>query len=259
MLVLIDPYLSDALAQKYAGTALPHLRMMEPPIRAEQLPRVEAVLITHRHGDHLDRVALPQIAKLWPDCRFVVPAAEAAILVELGIPRARIDAADVGGEIALASATVHPVPAAHETLEYDAAGHCRYLGYVLALRQATLYHSGDCIPFPGLASALAPFAIDVALLPVNGRDARRSMSGIPGNFTLDEAVALCVDQAIPTMIAHHFGMFDFNTIPVERIEAKARAVTASLQLLPAAFHTRYVLVGGEGSEARPSIFMREVS
>jgi len=32
--LLIDPYLSDYLAHKYAGTDFPHVRMMPPPVEA---------------------------------------------------------------------------------------------------------------------------------------------------------------------------------------------------------------------------------
>jgi L-ascorbate metabolism protein UlaG (beta-lactamase superfamily) len=75
-----------------------------------------------------------------------------------------------------------------------------------------IYHSGDCVPYPGLADELRRMAVDVAILPVNGRDAQPSAAGIPGNFTFDEAVALCRQAGINAMVACHFGMFDFNTV-----------------------------------------------
>jgi hypothetical protein len=59
-------------------------------------------------------------------------------------------------------------------------------------------------------------------LPVNGRDNFRKSQGIPGNFTLDEAVRLCVEAEIPAMIAHHYGMFEFNTVPAESIDQASK-------------------------------------
>ena len=48
---LVDPYLSDHLARKYAGQEFSHERMAPAPIHAEEFPRVDLVLCTHRHGD----------------------------------------------------------------------------------------------------------------------------------------------------------------------------------------------------------------
>src|SRR5262249_18583760 len=41
--LLIDPYLSDSLAQKYRGTATPHERLMPPQITVEALPPLDLV------------------------------------------------------------------------------------------------------------------------------------------------------------------------------------------------------------------------
>lgn len=89
-----------------------------------------------------------------------------------------------------------------------------------------IYHSGDCIPYPGLADKLADLAPQVALLPVNGRDAERAGNGLPGNFTLDEAVDLCRDAGVPTMIAHHYGLFEFNTTSPDAIDARSAIETS---------------------------------
>jgi L-ascorbate metabolism protein UlaG (beta-lactamase superfamily) len=82
-------------------------------------------------------------------------------------------------------------------------------------------HSGDTIPYPGLADRLRAFAADVLLLPVNGRDAGRRDARIPGNLTLDEAIALGADAGAPYLVPHHFGMFAFNTLDPATIDAAA--------------------------------------
>jgi L-ascorbate metabolism protein UlaG (beta-lactamase superfamily) len=222
--VLIDPYLSDHLAQKYRGTRFPHERMMPPPIAPEALPRVDLVICTHRHSDHMDPGTLPVIARHHPDCRFVVPAPEAHHAVSLGLPQAQVISAEAFvairplGDLDL---TLHPIPAAHETLDQDEDGRHRFLGFGLVAPCIRLYHSGDCIPYEGLVPALRRFAPDLGLLPVNGRDTERAAARIPGNFTLDEAIALCREAAIPYLIPHHFGMFAFNTLDASLVVAAA--------------------------------------
>jgi L-ascorbate metabolism protein UlaG (beta-lactamase superfamily) len=242
-LLLIDPYLSDALATKYAGTAFPHERMMRSPINVAELPPVDWVLVTHRHGDHLDRVALPAIATRSPECRFVIPAADAELARSIGLPQHRLLPIDAGEDLELGPWCVHAIAAAHEAVERDESGHHRFLGYILVSDHETFYHSGDCVPFDGLSTALSAFRLDLALLPVNGRDTHRADLGIPGNFTLDEAVYLCEALNIPTLMAHHFGMFAFNTVPRSDILLKSTTLGGRLELLPATLHTRYVLSG----------------
>ena len=218
--ILIDPYLSDSLARKYAGKKHPHRRMMPPPVTVEALPRPDIVLVTHAHTDHMDPDTLGPLAKRFPDLVFVVPRAREAIA------RARIG---VGAGLILADAdemlqplpglSVQVFPAAHETLERDGAGRHKFLGYGLSADGLRLFHSGDCVPFEGLAERLRGFDPQILLLPVNGRDAQRFADGIPGNFTLDEALALA--RPYPYLIPHHFGLFDFNTIDPGEIDAAA--------------------------------------
>ena len=220
--VLVDPYLSDSLAAKYRGRRFDHARMMPAPIAPDGFPRVDLVLCTHRHGDHMDPGTLPVLASRHPRCRFVVPAAERESAVALGLAATRLLLADAGQTLRPlpdADLLLRPVAAAHERLEQDAQGRHRYLGYGIEAGGHRLYHSGDCVPYPGLLEAVRALAPDVALLPVNGRDAERAAAGVPGNFTLDEAIALCAAANIPTLIPHHFGMFAFNTVAVGDIDA----------------------------------------
>lgn len=240
--IIIDPYLSDTLAEKYRGTRFPHVRMMPPPAPPGELLDVDWVLATHAHTDHLDPGTLPEIAAANPGCRFLVPASAREKALERGVPAERMATCNTGDRMELArvdgtrrGAAADPtarrhsppvradvLPAAHEERELDEAGNDRYLGYVLSFGGPTVYHSGDTVPFADLQMALASYRIDLALLPINGRDAERRSHGVPGNMTLDEALDLVDRFGIPFLIGHHFDLFDFNTVDRDWVEARIR-------------------------------------
>jgi L-ascorbate metabolism protein UlaG (beta-lactamase superfamily) len=215
--VLIDPYLSDTLAEKYRGKEFPHIRMMEPPLEPEEA-RADWVLCSHRHTDHMDPGTLPAVARRNPQCRFVAPRAEAAAAEKQGLPTYRTVLVGEGERIELGpDCWIEILASAHEDLRRDEAGDPHFLGFLLHLGGAVLYHSGDCVPYEGLADRLAPAGIHAALLPCNGRDAYRRERGVPGNMSLDEAVELCRAAGVPQLIPHHFGLFSFNTADPERL------------------------------------------
>jgi L-ascorbate metabolism protein UlaG (beta-lactamase superfamily) len=226
----IDPYLSDSLAVKYRGTRFPHRRMMPSPIAPRDVKPLDAVFCTHSHSDHMDPDTLAPLAAANPACRFVVPRSAWETAVERGVPAARLIAANAG-ESGTLSGDVgwYALASAHEQLATDAAGQQRFLGYVIGFGGLRIYHSGDCVPYPGLAAELLRRAVHVAILPVNGRDAQRSAAGIPGNFTFDEAVELCRQAGIDTLLVCHFGMFEFNTVDEAWLDERIAALAGSPQ------------------------------
>jgi L-ascorbate metabolism protein UlaG (beta-lactamase superfamily) len=112
----------------------------------------------------------------------------------------------------------------------------------------TLYHSGDCVPYEGLAASLLPFGIQICLLPVNGRDAKRTSLGIIGNFTLEESVELTKAVGSEYLLGHHFGLFDFNTVDPRECERIIRERhprrTGSYLLVQAGIEYRFRAKGG---------------
>lgn len=223
--LLIDPYLSNSLGRKYAGDAhKDHTRQVPIPVAPKDLPRPDLILATHGHTDHLDHETLAPLHAQFPDVPVVVPAScEGLARERIGID-ARLILVDAGDRcVPIPGLELHVLPAAHETLERDSQGRHLFLGYGLAASGLRLYHSGDTIPFDGLEDAVRAFAPDIALLPVNGRDAQRLAMGVPGNLTLEEAVSLCLATGITYLVPHHFGMFAFNTEDPARIEEAATA------------------------------------
>ncbi|WP_130835869.1 MBL fold metallo-hydrolase [[Erwinia] mediterraneensis] len=241
--VVIDPYLSDSLAEKYRGRPLAHTRIMPAPIQATSLTNVTHILVTHHHTDHMDGATLAPLLNASPDVQLILPRA-ALTLASERIPLSgaeNITGVNAGESLQLASGlSVHVVRASHETLEQDDAKNYRFLGYVIQMGGITIFHSGDTVPFAGQVEELAPLAIDLALLPVNGRSENLRAQGIPGNMSADESLLLCVQCKIQYMIAHHYGLFDFNTADPAALDMMARSVSRP-SLERARLQTRYLL------------------
>lgn len=252
--LVVDPYLSDSLAAKYRGKEFPHVRMIPPSVSPDLLREIDWVLCSHAHSDHMDPGTLPSLATGNPSCRFVVPRAETAVALSRGIPADRMVGVNAGERVELGGGIVlEVIPSAHETLTTDDAGQHRYLGFILRFGDYAIYHPGDCVPFEGQAALLTAARVDFALLPVNGRDAFRSSRGILGNFTFHEAVDLCMAAGIPAMLAHHVGLFDFNTLAPEQLREGAASAPPGLQCLLPNAEVLYVAQSGADGGVRATV------
>lgn len=224
-LLLVDPYLSDTLAVKYRGKLFPHARMVPPPVEAAEITGVSTVLCTHGHTDHMDPGSIADL-HLANDPLFVIPRSEAAKGAERGIRPTRLLGLDAGESVTFTSGiTVHAVPAAHEDVTVDESGQNLFLGYVIDIDGLRIYHSGDCAPYDGQAGIIRALDVDLALLPVNGRDEYRRSNGVPGNFHWHEAVDLCRSAGVPRLLCHHWGMFEFNSADPVELRARLADVT----------------------------------
>ena len=227
--LLIDPYLSDSLTAKYARTNLPHVRISERVVDPSRLDFVSLVCCSHLHTDHLDPDTLRPILRANPALRIVTPEAireEAA--GRLGVDPARLLGMDDGMRRELDGFVIHGIPSAHDEPDVDAAGHRRFLGYVIEAAGRKLYHSGDTRPYDGLAERLRAFELDIGLLPINGRSAEQR---VPGNLNVPEAVALGLGAAMRLVVPHHFDMFEFNTADPEEFAREARRRSLPFQVL----------------------------
>lgn len=221
--LLVDPYLSDALTKKYAGTNKPHVRMTERVVAPERLNFIDVVTSSHNHTDHLDGETLIPLLKANPNMTAIVSRANLRFAAErLQAPVTRLTSIRVNNEaINIDPFTFHALPSAHESLEQDENGDHLYIGLIIQVGKWTIYHSGDCVLYDGLAERLKKWKIDIALLPINGRDPAR---GVAGNFSGKEAVRLGKQISAKVVVPCHYEMFEFNTVsPQEFVNASEQS------------------------------------
>jgi len=227
--VLLDPYLSDSLTRKYSQTDKPHVRMTELVIDPAELSFVDIATSSHNHTDHLDAETLGPILGRNPSLKLVIPEANRAFVAD----RLKIDSAapiglDDERSIELSGIRFSGVASAHETIERDENGRVKALGYVLRFGAWSLYHSGDTLRYDGMAEKLRPFAVDVALLPINGRAPERR---VPGNLSGQEAAELAHDIGAKLVIPCHYEMFEFNTATPDAFANSCRRLGQPFRIL----------------------------
>ena len=221
--LLLDPYLSDSLTKKYANTEKPHVRMTRRVVDPAQLDFIDVVTSSHAHTDHLDAETLKPLLRANRATAVVIAEANRGVTVErLPAGAAAPIGLTVGEHVELAGFRIEAVPAAHETLDP------RFVGYVIHCDDWTLYHSGDTVLYDGMEERLRAFAIDVALLPINGRAPERQVAG---NLDAEEAAALGKAVGAGVVIPCHYEMFTFNTADPRDFVAACDRVGQAYQVM----------------------------
>ena len=216
--LLFDPYLSDSLSRKYADTDKPHVRVSERVIDPARLQQIDVVTSSHNHTDHLDADTLLPIIGANPAVQFVIPEANRAFIADRLKTEPDWPTGLNDGQTTTVNGFVfHGVPAAHNELERDDEGRCKFMGFVVEVGPYTVYHSGDTLWYDGMVDILRPFNLDAAFLPINGNKPERRVAG---NLDPDEAARLGRDIGAKLTIPHHYDLFAFNTAnPADFVQA----------------------------------------
>src|SRR5713101_7768722 len=116
-------------------------RRRKQGVSLEDLPCIDAVLISHNHYDHLDLPTLRRLAARG-DSTFVVPARGARLLRSENIGPAH--ELDWGESLSLPGFTIHCVPA----LQFSSRGiydrnMTLWCGYVIECQERLVYFAGD--------------------------------------------------------------------------------------------------------------------
>jgi L-ascorbate metabolism protein UlaG (beta-lactamase superfamily) len=184
MRIVVDPVFRTRVA---------HLRR-HLPAPSRPLTPLDAILITHRHYDHLD---LPSLSRLPHATLIVAPHAAVPLLRRRKL--SNLVPVDVGDSVELGAVRVLAIHAEHDggRLRHSAASAA--LGYVIQ-GSRRVYLAGDTGLFAGMAD-LGP--LDAAAIPVWGWGSSLG----PGHMGPDDAAAAIVLLDPRLAVPIHYGTY----------------------------------------------------
>ncbi|SEK92452.1 L-ascorbate metabolism protein UlaG, beta-lactamase superfamily [Stigmatella aurantiaca] len=227
--VLTDPVWSErASPLTWVGPR----RWYAPPVALEDLPSIDAVVISHDHYDHLDYGTL-RAMKDW-DTRFIVPLGVGAHLVYWGVPPERITELDWWEQTRVGALDVVCTPARHASgrtgIDKDAT---LWAGYALLGPKHRVFFSGDTGLFPAMkdiGERLGPF--DLTMIEVG-----QYHHAWP-DWHIGPEQAVLAHQMLRgrALLPVHWGLFTLAlhgwTEPIERVLSAARTVQDTVVLVP---------------------------
>ena len=218
--VLVDPVWSRRVSP---SPVFGPTRLHEPPMPLEELPPVDAVLISHDHYDHLD---LPTVRVLLETQKapFVVPIGIGEHLRKWNVPDDRIVELDWDQSITVAGLTLTCTEARHFSGRYFYRDTTLWASWAINGPRHRVFFGGDTgyhPAFAGIGARLGPF--DLTLLPVGAyNDAWHFIHMDP-----EEAVRAHGDLGGRVLLPIHWATFNLAfhrwAEPVERTLTAAAA------------------------------------
>ncbi|MDI5978915.1 MBL fold metallo-hydrolase [Amycolatopsis magusensis] len=221
--VLLDPVWSDRCSP---SPLIGPKRMHAPPVALEDLPRLDAVVISHDHYDHLD---LPTVRTLveHQDAPFVVPLGVGAHLRRWRVPEDRIVELDWHAEFTTGPLRLVATPAQHFSGRWLANDGTLWASWSIIGPEHRVFYTGDTGYFPAfekIGEQYGPF--DATLVQIGAY-----ALGWPDiHMTPEEGVATHLDVRGGLLIPVHWATFNLAmhawTEPADRVwrEAKAKDV-----------------------------------
>ena len=246
--VLIDPV--------FATRLIVLRRQRRPGLKIKDLPRIDAVLLTHAHMDHLNRPSLRAITREMrrrklPAPIAIVPNGVEDLVKDLGF--ARVESLQWWEQNnSLAPITITATPAKHWGARMFSDAHRGFGGYVLsAPGAATLYHSGDTAYFAGFREIGERLQPEIVMLPIGAYypDSYRGVHTSP-----EDALQAFEDLGAQTFVPMHYNTFRLGREPMDeplpRLLAAAKKMGIAEKMCP--------LAEGESWRSRPERLALEV-
>lgn len=186
-------------------------RLQGSILSGKEAANADFVFCSHDHGDHLDVPSLPEIARSSPRALFIAPKTASEKMKKLVTTPKRLKTINADETIVLPPLRVTAIKAKHEEFDHVQGVGYPCLGFIVQTPAGVIYHAGDTLCYEGLATTLKRWRIDLAFIPINGRDGARLERNCLGNMTFQEAVDLAGEIKPAIVVPSHYGMFGYNT------------------------------------------------
>ncbi len=202
---LTDPVFSDRVSPlSWAGPK----RVREPGLQIAELPRVDFILLSHNHYDHLDLAALKEIEQLWSP-RIICPLGNRDFFLKRKFKK--VSEFDWWQKFRVGpDQSVSLTPAQHWSSR-SPFDRCRSLwcGFVIESSNLKIFFSGDTGYYSHFTQVFEKYgAMDISFLPIGSYDPQWFMQDQHVNPR--ESVIAHLDLHSKLSIGIHFGTFQLT-------------------------------------------------
>ena len=206
--ILTDPVLFDRVGAQVGITTVGRKRLVAPAIDPDNMPRVDLVLLSHAHMDHLD---LPSLARI-PIGTTVVSAPKTLEIFEDRGFKKRSELR--WNEKALVQTRsgdleVEALEVKHWGTRWKVDTHRGYVGYLLKRGGKTVLFGGDTA-YTDAFARLKQHKIDLAVMPIGSYG---SKSG--NHCTPEESVRMLNESGANYIVPVHHSTFPIGIEPIE--------------------------------------------
>lgn len=208
--ILLDPVWS---ARCSPSQRVGPRRLHAPPVSLAELGRVDAVVISHDHYDHLDMDTVKDLADV-TGAAFVVPLGIGAHLERWGVPERRVVELDWDESYAVGSVTLTCVEAQHFSGRGLRRDGTLWGSWVVAGEQGRVFFSGDTGYFPGYAEiAAAHGGFDAALMAIGAYDTSWPTIHLNPEEAVQATADLTIAERSPLLLPIHWCTFTLAPHP----------------------------------------------
>lgn len=209
--MLTDPHFSvRAFPVQWMGPS----RKVRSPARVENLPKIDVVVISHSHYDHLDHNTVVKLSAQQPDTLFLVPLGLEKLLKSWGVKN--VKEMDWWDTHTMGENQISFVPAYHWSARtLSDRNQSLWGGWTLKSPALSFYFSGDTgysEDFKEIGKRLGPF--DFSAIAVGAYEPRWFMKA--QHINPDEAVQIHKDVKSKHSMGIHWGTFELTDEPLDQ-------------------------------------------
>ena len=225
--ILTDPIFSKRASP--LGFAGPK-RMIPAVMSLSDLPKIDLVVVSHNHYDHLDIWSLKKLNKLNSKTIFLVPIGDGKELIRAGIKN--VYEMNWWDEFSHSETTFSFTPVQHWSKRglFD-RNKSLWGGWFMQSKDLALYHAGDTgysSDFKVTYERLG--APDFSFIPIGAYDPRWFMKD--SHVNPEEAVQIALDLNSPYSIGMHWGTFILTDEPILEPPARLKQALEDKNLAP---------------------------
>ncbi|HYJ48105.1 MAG TPA: MBL fold metallo-hydrolase [Pyrinomonadaceae bacterium] len=201
--LVTDPALRPHVGVRLPGLTIGPRRIVSPALKIDELPPLDAVLLSHAHMDHSDLGTLKRLPRR---AEAVVQQGNSDLVRRFR----RVHALGWGESVEIKGARIESIRVNHWGARSLTDKHRGYGGFLITKRGRSLVFGGDTAYTNSFATLAARARIDLAILPIGGYDPY-----IHAHANPEQAWAMRREMDAQYILPMHHSTFRLSREPVK--------------------------------------------